>query len=129
MIGALETMITHMFGMTAVILASTSPEEVLRCIERHRISRMIVYSGILATFATSSLVDSYDVTSIKKIQHGGVKIGANLIEKAKKRLGLDTVLGIYGATEFCGTAFLSQKDDPVDCCGRILSSLEAKVIV
>jgi acyl-CoA synthetase (AMP-forming)/AMP-acid ligase II len=85
-------------GATVVTMARFDLEEMLRKIEEHRISQILVPPPVLGSLAAHPLVDRYDLSSLEVVACGGAPASAELERAVEERLGCLVAQG-YGMTE------------------------------
>jgi acyl-CoA synthetase (AMP-forming)/AMP-acid ligase II len=117
-------------GATVVTMARFDLEEMLRTIERHGISQMLVPPPVLGALAHHPLVDSFDLSSLRMIGVGGAASTAELERAVEDRLGCMVGQG-YGMTE-AGPMIAAPAFDPPDVrhgsVGRLMSGTEARIV-
>ena len=73
-------------GATVVTMARFDLEDMLRTIERHRVSQMLVPPPVLGALARHPLVDSFDLSSLEMVGVGGAPTSAEVEQAAAERL-------------------------------------------
>jgi acyl-CoA synthetase (AMP-forming)/AMP-acid ligase II len=132
----------HIMGLSCVLLHALSSgaavvtmprfdlEAMLRAIEQHRISQMLVPPPVLAALAHHPLVDSFDLSSLRVVGSGGAPASAELERAAASRLGCLVAQG-YGMTE-AGPMIASSITDPPQVrhgsVGRVMPGTEVKLV-
>ena len=86
-------------GATVVVMPRFDPEGMLRAIEQHRVSQVLIPPPVLRFLAESPLVDRFDLSSLRIVGCGGAPSGAELTRAGEARLGCLVAEG-YGITEF-----------------------------
>jgi acyl-CoA synthetase (AMP-forming)/AMP-acid ligase II len=97
-------------GATVVTLPRFDLAEMLRAIEQHRVSQVLVPPPVLAALAHHPLVDSFDLSSLRVVACGGAHASAALERAAASRLGCLVAQG-YGMTE-AGPMIAAPRTDP-----------------
>jgi acyl-CoA synthetase (AMP-forming)/AMP-acid ligase II len=85
-------------GSTIVTLPRFDFEQLLRVMRDHRVTLAHLVPPVVLALARHSLVDSYDLSSLKMIFSGAAPLGAELTRECCARLGCEIVQG-YGMTE------------------------------
>ncbi|XP_077991038.1 putative 4-coumarate--CoA ligase 1 [Glandiceps talaboti] len=123
-------------GCKLITLPVSIPEQemILRCIEEHKATSIIITAAYLQFLAKDPLVDKYDLSSVKYILVGGAPCASEVIESAKRRLSSKNKEVIirqgYGQTESSGIVTLASpsKELPPDSVGILIPNTEAKVV-
>ncbi|KAF2880011.1 hypothetical protein ILUMI_27555, partial [Ignelater luminosus] len=97
--GFVTTLRYFLTGIRIVMLPRFEPEPFLRSIEEYETYSVIVVPSVLIFLAKSSLVNKYNLSSLKEIICGAAPIGREIIEAASKRLKLSGIRQGYGMTE------------------------------
>ncbi|KAJ4960590.1 hypothetical protein NE237_020500 [Protea cynaroides] len=132
----------HIFGLfmcvRAVALAEAvllmkrfDFEEMLRAIERYKVSGMPVSPPLVVAMAKSELVEKYDLSSLELVGCGGAPLGKEVSEKFATRFPHVELLQGYGLTESTGGAARMVGPDEAKrygSVGRLTENLEAKIV-
>jgi acyl-CoA synthetase (AMP-forming)/AMP-acid ligase II len=117
-------------GATVVTMPRFDLEDMLRTIERQRISQMLVPPPVLGALASHPLVDAFDLSSLRVIGVGGAPSTAELERAVADRLGCLVGQG-YGMTEAGPMIAISQTDPPEvrhGSVGRLVPGTEAQIV-
>lgn len=117
------------FGDTIVLLPRMDIEEVLRSIERYRITSLFGTPTFYRMILEHPAVSCYDMSSLRWCFSGGDYLPPILIERWRERTGAYIYQGL-GATETCGAITMTPGDEeiPEGSLGKILPEWEAKLI-
>jgi acyl-CoA synthetase (AMP-forming)/AMP-acid ligase II len=117
-------------GATVVTMARFDLEEMLRLIEEHAISQVLVPPPVLGALAHHPLVDTFDLSSLEVIGCGGAPATAELELAVADRLGCLVAQG-YGMTEAGPMIAVSGTRPPVvrhGSVGRLVPGTEARLV-
>ncbi len=119
-------------GAAIYPLAVFEVEEVLRRIERDKISVMPGAPTIFQSLLADPTLANYDISSLRIATTGAAMIPVDLIRRMHEDLGIDNVFSAYGMTESCGVISLCQKGDDFETIattsGRPLPETEVKIV-
>jgi len=119
-------------GAAIYPLAVFDPEDVLKRIERDRITVMPGAPTIFQTLLAHPNLADYDISSLRVATTGATTIPVDLIRKMHEDLGIDDVFSAYGLTESTGVVSLCQKGDDfrtiATTCGRALPGTEIRIV-
>lgn len=119
-------------GAAIFPMAVFDPKEVLRRIERDKITIMPGAPTIFQTLLADPELDKYDISSLRVATTGATTIPVDLIRNMHERLGIDDVFSAYGLTESTGVVSLCQKGDDFETiastCGRPLPGTELRIV-
>lgn len=88
-------------GATIVTMQRFDLETFLSLIQRHQITRIHVVPPILLPLVKQSLVEKYNLTSLRAITSSAAPLSRELIQECEKRLPSCVIKQIYGTTETC----------------------------
>jgi acyl-CoA synthetase (AMP-forming)/AMP-acid ligase II len=117
-------------GATVVTMPRFDLEDMLRTIERHAISQVLVPPPVLNALAHHPLVDSFDLSSLRVVGVGGAASSAELEQAASERLGCLVGQG-YGMTETGPMIAVTTTDPPLvrrGSVGRLVPGTEAQIV-
>lgn len=114
-------------GTTMVTMPRFFPEEFLRAIQEHRITRLYIVPTIAVLLARSPLVDQYDLSSLRSIVSGGAALDPRIAQLVRERIGCDIAQG-YGMTESMVSFMQEAKPVKPASVGRPVPGVEAKVV-
>jgi acyl-CoA synthetase (AMP-forming)/AMP-acid ligase II len=102
----------------------------LQAVAEHRIEHLSVVPPIMLALARSSLVDSYDLSSLKVVASAAAPLDSNIARAVAHRLRV-TVLQGYGLTESSPSLIAIPADRPdIDrgSLGVLMPNIEARVV-
>lgn len=109
-----------MKGAKVVLSTSTRPEEMLRLIERHRVTHLKVVPALLIRLINDPSITRHDLSSLRVIQSGGQRMQPEVRLRTKALIPSVTVQENFGMSE--GVLMFVRLDDPEDVrletCGR-----------
>jgi acyl-CoA synthetase (AMP-forming)/AMP-acid ligase II len=117
-------------GATVVTMPRFDLEEMLRTIEQHRVSQVLIPPPVLGALAQHPLVDSFDLSSLRVVGVGGAPATAELERAAMDRLGCLVGQG-YGMTEAGPMIAVTTTDPPAvrpGSVGRLVPGTEARLV-
>ncbi|KAL3828488.1 hypothetical protein ACJIZ3_017290 [Penstemon smallii] len=133
----------HVFGLAVIMYAQLQRgngivsmskfdfEMILKTVEKYRVTHLMVVPPIILALAKSSLVNKYDLLSLKQIGSGAAPLGKELMQECAKNFPHSLVLQGYGMTETCGIASLeNQNGGPrhSGSAGTLVSGVECQII-
>ncbi len=121
-------------GARNVVLHDVDPAEILRLIERERVTRMFVVPAVILFMLQTPGCAETDFSSLDRIVYGASPINEGLLRQAQATIGCHLVQ-VYGLTETTGAITLlspedHRSDDPkrLLSCGRPLRTVELRVV-
>lgn len=87
---------TLVSGAPMVVLPRFDERSVLDCIQRYGITFMLVVPPVLITFANSSLLDKYNLKSLKGVMSAAAPLSEDLCRAVEKRMEGLVVTQAYG---------------------------------
>lgn len=119
-------------GAAIFPLAVFDPKEVLKRIERDKITVMPGAPTIFQTLLGHADLMQHDISSLRVATTGATIIPVDLIRRMHEDLGIDDVFSAYGLTESTGVVSLCQKGDDfatiAGTCGRPLPGTELRLV-
>lgn len=113
--GVFSSFLPSMIGGGAyVMLDRWDPAEALQLIARERVT---VMSGVPTHFIDilrHPELAEYDVSSLRTGWIGGATVPAEVIAGARDKLGMDSLLPVYGMTETTSTTVMGRPGDPAE---------------
>ena len=97
-------------GAKIVLSTDTSPENIFRLVETHRITHIHVVPALLIRWLNDSSIGRYDLKSLKVIQSGGQRLQPEIRIKTKELIPSVTVQENFGMAE--GVLMFVRLDDP-----------------
>ncbi|KAJ4959889.1 hypothetical protein NE237_019799 [Protea cynaroides] len=119
------------FAETVVLMKRFDFEEMLRAIEKYKVSYMTVSPPLVVAMASSELVEKYDLSSLERLGCGGAPLGKEVTERFATRFPHLEIIQGYGLTESTGAAARMVGPDEVKqygSVGRLAENLEAKIV-
>lgn len=117
-------------GTTIYPAAVFDARNVLRCIERHRITVLPGPPTIFQSLLAERFLD-HDLSSLRLSITGSTSVPVELVRRMKDDLGFETVLTAYGLTETCGVVTMSRAEDDIETiantAGRPIEGLEVRI--
>jgi acyl-CoA synthetase (AMP-forming)/AMP-acid ligase II len=117
-------------GATVVTMPRFDLDAMLRMIERHGVSHVLIPPPALKALAHHPLVDSFDLSSLRVVGSGGAPATAELERAAAARLGCIVAQG-YGITEAGPLVAVPPTDPPRvrhGSTGLLVPGTEAKLV-
>jgi acyl-CoA synthetase (AMP-forming)/AMP-acid ligase II len=114
-------------GATVVTMPRFHPEEYLKAIEEHGITRLYIVPTIAVLLAKSPLVDSYDLSSVRGIVSGGAALDPEIARQVQDRLGCEINQG-YGLTEALVSFMQLEGTGPSGSVGPTAPNIECKIV-
>lgn len=119
-------------GAAIFPLAVFDPEDVMRRIEKDKISVMPGAPTIFQTLLAHPKRGEFDISSLRVATTGAATIPVDLIRRMSEDLGIDDVFSAYGLTESTGVVSLCQKGDDFETiattCGRPLPGTSLRIV-
>ncbi|XP_071733938.1 4-coumarate--CoA ligase-like 9 [Rutidosis leptorrhynchoides] len=118
-------------GETLVLMERFDFENMLKAVEKYKVTYMPVSPPLVVAMAKSELVLKYDLSSLSLIGCGGAPLGKEVAKSFAARFpDVDIVQG-YGMTETGGGITGMNKPDECDhygSAGRLSCNVEAKIV-
>jgi acyl-CoA synthetase (AMP-forming)/AMP-acid ligase II len=117
-------------GATVVSMPRFDAEAMLRAIQDHGISQVLIPPPVLQFLAYHPVVDRFDLSSLKLVGCGGAPPGADLTRAAADRLGCPVAEG-YGMTEaspMIAVSPLEREDVRHGSVGLLMPGTEAQIV-
>ncbi|GLJ46666.1 hypothetical protein SUGI_0983590 [Cryptomeria japonica] len=117
-------------GATCVIMSKFGFEEMLKAVERFKITNLPVVPPIILGFTNSDLVEKYDLSSLKYMSSGAAPLGKEVIQAFATRFPQIELIQGYGMTESTGAAAVTTKESSkkYGSAGLLSPNMEAKVV-
>lgn len=100
-----------LYGEKLVLITGTGPEEILRTIERERITATFLVPTQAFAIINYPDLPRFDVSSLKVILCGAAHVPPELVREIRSKLDCDVING-YGMTE--GLASATRIEDPLE---------------
>jgi 2,3-dihydroxybenzoate-AMP ligase len=97
-------------GAKVVLSTDTSPENIFRLVETHRVTHIHVVPALLIRWLNDPAIGRYDLSSLKVIQSGGQRLQPEIRLKTKELIPSVTVQENFGMAE--GVLMFVRLDDP-----------------
>ncbi len=97
-------------GVTVVTMPRFDMEKGLELIQTHKVTQFFAVPPIVLGLAKHPAVDSFDLSSLRKIFCGAAPLGGELGDEAAARIGCPIVQG-YGMTELSPVSHATAGDD------------------
>jgi acyl-CoA synthetase len=118
-----------LLGAPTVLLARFDAEELIRAIERHRVSVLAAVSTQFVMMLNSPALDRHDVSSLRVLFTGGEAVPASRAEEFEERTGA-LVLQFYGSNE-TGALSRTTTRDPrevrLTTAGHVIESMQVRL--
>jgi fatty-acyl-CoA synthase len=111
-------------GGVHVLLPRFAPEEVLRLVAEHRVTRLFLVPTMVQSLLSSPALDGTDLSSLKQISIGGAPTPPSMLADAEDRFGCEVICG-YGMTESSPTLTrsLDKPGEPRSRARRVTTGL------
>ena len=118
-----------LLGAPTVLMAQFSPEEMIACIERHRVSVLACVSTQFILMLNSPALADANLTSLRVLYTGGEAVPYDRAAEFEQRTGA-SVLQFYGSNE-TGALSCTTLDDSRDArlrsAGRTIQSMDVRL--
>jgi 2,3-dihydroxybenzoate-AMP ligase len=99
-------------GARVVLSTDSSPQAILRLVEKHRVTHIHVVPALLIRWINDPAILNYDLSSLKGIQSGGQRLQPETRAKTQELIPSVTVQENFGMAE--GVLMFVRLDDPLD---------------
>jgi long-chain acyl-CoA synthetase len=99
--GMARALIQFMGGESHVLLSSFDAAEVLKVIERERITETLLVPTMILALLAHPAFDQHDLTSLKRLTYGASPSAGDMVEQVLARLPDLELSHSYGLTEAC----------------------------
>ncbi|XP_050382881.1 probable CoA ligase CCL10 [Argentina anserina] len=89
-------------GNAVVSMAKFNIDKALKAVEEYKVTQLFVVPPVMIALTKQSVVNKYDLTSVKLIVCGAAPLGKELMEETAKNIPQAAVVQGYGMTETCG---------------------------
>ena len=117
-----------MSGATLVLLDEFDPEEILRRMEKEKVTLFFGVSAQMISMLNLPDLDRYDLSSLECWISFGAPVPVAVAREARSKLGCQVIPG-YGSSE--STIIMPGRDDPfeaiIDTVGKPIGALEANI--
>ncbi|XP_050883903.1 probable CoA ligase CCL7 [Lathyrus oleraceus] len=118
-------------GNAVVSLKKFEFEVVLKTIEKFRVTKLWVVPPIILALAKHSLVDKYDLSSLKYVGSGAAPLGKELMQDCAKRFPRAIISQGYGMTETTGIVSVENTRMGIrhtGSTGMLVAGVEAQIV-
>lgn len=118
-------------GSAVVSMGKFELEAFLKAIEKHRVTKLWLVPPILLAMAKQSVVQNYDLSSLKRIGSGAAPLGKELMQECARRFPHVAVCQGYGMTETCGIVSVENPRVGIrhsGSTGMLASGVEAQIV-
>jgi 2,3-dihydroxybenzoate-AMP ligase len=99
-------------GARVVLSTDSSPQAILRLVEKHRVTHIHVVPALLIRWINDSTISNYDLSSLKVIQSGGQRLQPEIRARTQELIPSVTVQENFGMAE--GVLMFVRLDDPLN---------------
>ena len=99
-------------GARVVLSTDSSPQGILRLVEKHRVTHIHVVPALLIRWINDPSISNYDLSSLKVIQSGGQRLQPETRARTQELIPSVTVQENFGMAE--GVLMFVRLDDPLD---------------
>lgn len=130
----------HIYGMVVVLFNGTmngarivtlpkfTPEEFLSTLQNKKIEKAHLVPPIILFLAKHSMINDYDLSSLRQIMSGAAPLGKDLSVECAQRLGTDDIIQGYGLTETSPVVHLDLPPVKYSSVGTLIPNTDAKII-
>ncbi|KAL9674267.1 hypothetical protein QQ045_030537 [Rhodiola kirilowii] len=117
-------------GDTLVFIERFSFEDMLKTVEKYRVTYIPVSPPLVVAMAKSELTGKYDLSSLEGLGCGGAPLGKDVAEKFRARFPNVEITQGYGMTELSGggSRTIGDENNQYGSVGRISENMEAKIV-
>ncbi|KAH9296744.1 hypothetical protein KI387_028426 [Taxus chinensis] len=118
-------------GNCMVVMSKFELAEMLKSIERYRVTTLPAAPPLLVALIKSSIVAEYDLSSLRIIGSGGAPLGKEVIDEFITRFPNVEVRQGYGLTESNGAVTFtstSEENKKYGTAGLLAANVEAKIV-
>ncbi|KAG7202960.1 hypothetical protein KM043_010097 [Ampulex compressa] len=121
-------MLSMITGTIVVVMRSFEHVRFLEAVQKYRITHLPMVPPILVFVAKHPAVVNYDFSSVREVFCGAAPLPKDILEDAKRRLGVPYILNAYGMTELSIVMTVSERTSADMSAMRLLPSSLCKVI-
>ncbi|KAL9375486.1 hypothetical protein Peur_032365 [Populus x canadensis] len=118
-------------GETLVLMERFDFVDMLKCVEKYRITRMPVSPPLIVAFVKADFTKKYDLSSLKTLGCGGAPLGKEVADALKEKFPHVEIVQGYGLTETGGGATRTigpEESRQLASVGRLSENMEAKIV-
>jgi len=98
-------------GSTIVIVPAFNPVAVMRAIERHHVTDVVLIPIMIQLLVDHPQCAEHDLSSLQRLVYGGSPISVAVLDRARKALPHTSFAQLYGQTELSPTATILMPAD------------------
>lgn len=116
-------------GGTIVMVDKIYPKSIAEAISKHRVTCMMGLAPLYETLLEMLEHKSYDISSLRIPESGGMFTKTELIERFRQKTGVP-ILPVWGSTETTGIAIANTPGEPIEhgSAGKACISYEIKIV-
>nr|BBC77939.1 firefly luciferase mutant protein Akaluc [synthetic construct]BDS09299.1 Akaluc [synthetic construct] len=116
-------------GFRVVLMYRFEEELFLRSLQDYKIQSALLVPTLFSCLAKSTLIDKYDLSSLREIASGGAPLSKEVGEAVAKRFRLPGIRQGYGLTETTNAVMITPEGDrKPGSVGKVVPFFEAKVV-
>eukprot|EP01018_Ginkgo_biloba_P034828 Gb_33460 [translate_table: standard] len=117
-------------GTTTVIMPKIDLDEMLRAVQRYKVTHLPLVPPIILALSKSPVVDKYDLSSLRLVSSGAAPLSKEVVQVFVDRFPHIEVIQGYGLTETTGVGAVATGEGTkrYGSVGLIVPNMEAKVI-
>ncbi|KAK9124166.1 hypothetical protein Sjap_013768 [Stephania japonica] len=118
-------------GNTVVSVGRFDLEMVLRAVQKYKVTYLYVVPPVMIALAKQSVVNKFDLSSLKVLGSGAAPLGKDLMEECSKTIPNASIIQGYGLTESCGVVSLESPNIGVrhfGSAGNLVPGVESKIV-
>ncbi|XP_004304462.1 PREDICTED: 4-coumarate--CoA ligase-like 7 [Fragaria vesca subsp. vesca] len=118
-------------GNAVVSMPKFDIDKALKAVEEYRVTQLFVVPPVMIALAKQSVVNKYDLSTVKLIVSGAAPLGKELMEDTAKNIPQAAIVQGYGMTEACGIVSLEnpREGSPFSGSTGILApGIESRII-
>lgn len=132
--------ITHVSGLTlfnattavgacVVLLPGSEPSITVPAIAKYKATVMFQFPTYIQKLVQSPLLEKYDVSSVRILYFGGSPMPSVVARAVRRKLGIKSLVQVYGLTEACGTITLTPSNsENIESIGTPAPMMRMKVV-
>ncbi|TYJ25590.1 hypothetical protein E1A91_A07G060500v1 [Gossypium mustelinum] len=116
---------------TVVLVERFDFEEMLRAVEKYKVTAMPVSPPVVVAFVKSGLTKKYNLSSLQRLGCGGASLGEEMAQRFRKKFPNVLLAQGYGLTETSGGATRAigpEEAGRYSSVGRLAENMEGKIV-